>query len=57
MRTLLAGLVFVLATGCGGKEEKGEEPDKLPPPDKMFDKSKTPVFKGDIGKKDKGTAG
>ena len=44
-RTITVPLVLALflLTGCGGTEEKKEQPDSVPSADKMFDKSKMPT--------------
>ena len=48
-RTIAMALLFTsfLLAGCGGTEEKKDEPSTLPPADKRFDKSKTQGLKGD----------
>ena len=47
-RTIAMALLFTsfLLAGCGGTEEKKDEPSTLPPADKAFDKSKAPGLKG-----------
>ena len=58
-RTIAMALLFTsfLLAGCGGTEEKKDEPSTLPPADKRFDKSKQGLKGDPQNNAKKGTAG